>query len=68
MRKLIKHFIDYGYLLREIGDLVMYSYSGNALLLKFDNEDLGFIANRIRSMRKEIDDLKQQLNNKNGSN
>lgn len=61
MRKLIKHFIDYGYLLREIGDLMLYAYNENAVTLKFDNEDLGFIAKRIRAMYKEIKDLKQQL-------
>lgn len=68
MRKLIKHFIDYGYLLREINDLLLFSYRPEAVVYKFDNETLGMIADRIFGMHNQIEELKKQLKGRqNGS-
>ncbi|SFK99223.1 hypothetical protein [Proteiniphilum acetatigenes] len=64
MRKLIKHFIDYGYLLREINDLLLYSFKPDAVVYKFDNNELSGIALRIQRMHNRIKELEQQLKDK----
>ena len=61
--KLVASLIDYGYLQREIGELMVYSENENASVLEFSHSELSIIAKNIDSLRKRIKELEK---NKNG--
>jgi len=63
MKKLAETLIDYGYLQREIGELMVYSEKENAVVLEFSHSELSIIAKNIDSLRKRIKELEK---NKNG--
>ncbi len=62
-----KLLIDYGYLQREIGDVMAYACAGNdkdVVLLKINNEELSIIAKKIRELKSRIKELEEQLTEK----
>ncbi len=63
MKKLVETLIDYGYLQREIGELMVYSEKENAVALEFSHSELSIIAKNIDSLRKRIKELEDKLRN-----
>lgn len=57
-----KELIDYGYLQREIEDLIALVYDTDVPILKFKNESLNIIARRVKELYAEIEQLKEQKN------
>lgn len=56
--------INYGYLQREIGDVLAYACAGtdeSITMLKIDNAELSTIMNKIREMKAWIKELEDQL-------
>ena len=58
--KLVTSLIDYGYLQREIGELMVYSESENAAILEFSRSELSIIAKNIDALRKKIKELENE--------
>ena len=59
--------IDYGYLQREIGDVLAYAHAGadeSITMIRIDNPELEMITNKIREMRARIKELEEQLKDK----
>ncbi len=54
MRKLIETLINYGYLSREIKDLLIIAFYPETKTMKFENEEIGIIARRIYDMHEKI--------------
>ena len=59
--KLVASLIDYGYLQREIGELMVYSENENASVLEFSRIELSIIAKNIDALRKKIKELEYEL-------
>ena len=57
MIKLIKTLIDYGYLLREITELVFIVFYPETKTPKFSNQELSIIAKKIKEMNDKIKEL-----------
>lgn len=62
MKKLVETLIDYGYLQREIGELMVYSEKENAVALEFSRSELSIIAKNIDTLRKKIKELEENEN------
>jgi phage host-nuclease inhibitor protein Gam len=58
--KLVTSLIDYGYLQREIGELMIYSEDENAAMLEFSRSELSIIAKNIDALRKRIKELEKK--------
>ena len=58
--KLVTSLIDYGYLQREIGKLMIYSEDENAAMLEFSRSELSIIAKNIDALRKRIKELENE--------
>ena len=58
--KLVTSLIDYGYLQREIGELMVYSENENAAVLEFSRSELSIIAKNIDALRKKIKELENE--------
>jgi len=58
--KLVTSLIDYGYLQREIGELMVYSENENAVMLEFSRSELSIIAKNIDALRKKIKELENE--------
>lgn len=58
--KLVASLIDYGYLQREIGELMVYSENENAAVLEFSRSELSIIAKNIDALRKIIKELENE--------
>ena len=58
--KLVTSLIDYGYLQREIGELMIYSEDENAAMLEFSRSELSIIAKNIDALRKRIKELENE--------
>jgi phage host-nuclease inhibitor protein Gam len=58
--KLVTSLIDYGYLQREIGELMIYSEDENAAILEFSRSELSIIAKNIDALRKRIKELENE--------
>ena len=72
MRKLIETLIRYGYLKREIQELVILSCKPETTVYKFSNNEFSVIAKNIRDYQAEnaqlklrITELQKQLQNEN---
>ena len=58
--KLVTSLIDYGYLQREIGELMVFSETENAAILEFSRSELSIIAKNIDALRKRIKELENE--------
>ena len=58
--KLVTSLIDYGYLQREIGELMVYSENENTAVLEFSRSELSIIAKNIDALRKRIKELENE--------
>lgn len=58
--KLVASLIDYGYLQREIGELMVFSETENAAILEFSRSELSIIAKNIDALRKRIKELENE--------
>jgi polyhydroxyalkanoate synthesis regulator phasin len=58
--KLVTSLIDYGYLQREISELMIYSEDENAAMLEFSRSELSIIAKNIDALRKRIKELENE--------
>ena len=58
--KLVTSLIDYGYLQREIGELMVYSGNENTAVLEFSRSELSIIAKNIDALRKRIKELENE--------